>query len=802
MTLDEKCAFVAGADLWHNPGCERLGLRPLKVSDGPVGVRGEQWTGEARSTSFPCGSHLGSTWDVELLERVGECIGREARDKGVHVVLGPTVNLHRTPLAGRNMECYSEDPLLSGKLGAAWIRGLQSQRVGCTVKHFVANDQEYERHSISAEVDERTLRELYLRPFEIAVREGGAWGVMSAYNRVNGVHCSEHPWLLSTVLREEWGFDGFVISDWYGCHSTEPMARSGMDLEMPGPHQWFGARLAEAIRAGAIEEAHVDRMVANLLQLYDRTGALDADDDRHYGEELSIDRPEYDAVALAAAVGGMVLLKNDSLLPLDPSTTGSIALIGPNAEVANIQGGGSAQLNPRRQVTPLEGLRARFGDDRVRFARGCSSWRTVPPIEARLTANRSGFVVDYFDNVDLDGAPRRTDRIPRGNLMWLGQWADDVPLAFSARCTTTFVPDETGDWTLALQQAGRARLFVDGEVVVDNREPQPGDFFFGMGSAEARGVVALQSGVEYRVEVEFSATTPGLSGLLIGALPPLPDDMLETAVEVARAADVAVVVVGTNGDWETEGRDRESIELPMQQRELIERVAAANARTVVCVNAGAALDLGWLTDVGAALWCGLPGQEWGTALAAVLAGDDEPSGRLATTMPKRLEDTAAFTNYPGEAGQVHYGERVFMGYRWHDTRAIEPAACFGHGLSYTTFEYANLMVTPEVVADDDRVTITIDVTNTGERLGSEVVQCYVGDVEASVARPEQELVSFAKIELDPGETKTVDLDIDVGALAFWSIDDSQWRVEPGTFEVRIGASSRDIRAAATLQVRR
>ncbi len=798
MTLDEKCAFVAGRDLWHNPGCDRLGLRPLKVSDGPVGVRGDQWSGSASSTSFPCGSALGATWDERLVGEIGECLGREARDKGVHVVLGPTVNLHRTPLAGRNFECYSEDPLLSGRLATAWVRGLQSQRVGCTVKHYAANDQEHERMSISSEVDERTLRELYLRPFELAVREGGAWGIMTAYNKVHGTYCSEHPRLLKEILRDEWAFDGFVISDWFGTHSTVEAAAAGLDLEMPGPPAWFGDKLATAVHEGAIAESVVDEMVRRLLVVYERTGALDPGDDRP-DEERSIDRPEHRATARAAAIGSFVLLRNEgSLLPIDVASVRRVAVIGPNADIANIQGGGSARVTPQREITPLDGIRAGFEAAEVVFERGCVSHKTIPAIEARRTAESAGFTVEYFANSDFAGEPVRVDRMPRGYHMWLGNWSDDVPPSFTARSRATVVVDEPGEWTFSLVSAGRARLHVDRELVIDNWDPTPGEFFFGLGSTEVTGRRLLEPGRSYDVVVEFQTTVPGLAGMQLGLLPPVGGDMMERAVEAAAGADVAIVVVGTNGDWESEGHDRENLALPLRQRELIERVAAANPRTVVAINAGAPLDVEWVDLVGAALWCWLPGQEWGDALAAVLRGDADPGGRLPTTLPRRIEDTPAYTNYPGEGGQVRYGEGVFMGYRWYDARAIEPAFCFGHGLSYASFEYGDLELSSDGLAPGEPLTVTVAVTNTAERPGTEVVQCYVHDPATSVARPPQELAAFAKIELAPGERREVTLTLDDRAFAFWSPETHAWTVEPGELEIRVGRSSRDIRATATV----
>ena len=800
MTLDEKCAFVAGRDLWHTPGCERLGIRPLKVSDGPVGVRGDQWAGGATSTSFPCGSALGATWDPDLVERVGAALGSEARDKGVHVVLGPTVNLHRTPLAGRNFECYSEDPRLSGTLGAAWVRGLQSQRVACTVKHFAANDQEHERMTVSAEADERTLRELYLRPFEIIVRDGGAWGVMSAYNRLGGTYCGEHPWLLTTVLRDEWGFDGFVISDWFGTHSTAAAA-AGLDLEMPGPAQWFGPQLARAVADGAVAEAVVDEMVRRLLRIYDRTGALDPDDDRP-SSERSV---EHRALAREAAAASFVLLHDQrSVLPLDAATLRSIAVIGPNADIANVQGGGSARVSTRHEVTPLDGIRERAGTEvAVQFERGCVNHKTMPPFETRRHAT-GPLTVEYFGDAEWSGQPVRVDRSTRSYHLWLGQWCPEVPLHFSARVTGTIAVDESGPWSLSLVSAGRSRLWIDDELVVDNWDPQPGEFFFGMGSSEVIGEQTFEAGREYALRAEFVTTMPGVAGLVIGMLPPIPDDMMERAVAAAAAADVALVVVGTNSDWESEGIDRADLALPGRQRELIERVAAANPRTIVAVNSGAPVDLGWRADAGAVLQCWLPGQEWGDALAAVLFGDADPGGRSPTTLPEHLTDTPAHaggvSDYPGVGGTVHYGEGVFMGYRGYDRDDITPAFCFGHGLSYATFEYGPLALSAASITATSGVVARVDVTNTSTRSGTEVVQCYVRDEIASEPRPVRELAAFAKVQLAPGETRSVELVVDARAFAFWSTTGRDWLTEPGRFEIAVGRSSRDLRATATVDV--
>jgi beta-glucosidase len=780
MTLDEKAAFVAGADLWHTPGVERLGVPPLKVTDGPGGARGEKWTGHA-AASFPCGTALGATWDPALVEQVGARIGNEAKRRHAQLLLAPTVNTHRHPLAGRNFECYSEDPHLSARAAVAYITGVQSQGVGCSVKHLVANDSEFERMTISSEVDERTLREISLVPFEAAVRDAGAWSVMTAYNRLHGTYCSEHDWLVGDLLKGEWGFDGMVISDWFGTHSTAPAANAGLDLEMPGPPQHFGPKLADAVRAGEVDEKTLDDKVRRILTLLDRAGALDAPG----GEpEESIDDPQDRAVARAAAAASFVLLRNrGDALPLGPDVQ-TIAVIGPNADVAMIQGGGSARVSPHEPVTPLAGLRARFADATVEHARGCSSYKQTPPIDARTIDG--ALHVEYFGGREREGDVLLVEETKLGYFTFLGAVAPGVPDDFSLRVTGTIVAPETGEWTLTLVQAGRARLSLDGALLVDNWDPTGhSDAFFGFGSDEVAATVELTAGEAHALEVEFVPAGPALGGLAIGCMPPSPPDLLERAVEVAARADAVVLVVGTDGDWETEGHDRESMALPPPQDELVRAIAAANGRTVVVVNTASPVSMPWLDDVSAVLQGWFAGEEWGNALADVLSGDQSPSGKLPTTIPVRIEDTPAFTSYPGERGHVRYGEGVFVGYRWYDTRRIEPRFSFGHGLSYTTFALG------DATWDGDEVRVT--VTNTGTRRGAEVVQVYVHDAEASVARPDQELKAFRKVWLDPGASATVSLPLDDRAFAFWDVDRHEWLVEAGDFELRIGTSSRDIR---------
>jgi beta-glucosidase len=796
LTLDEKASLTAGADLWHTQPIPRLGIPALALSDGPSGARGSSLAEGPSSASFPCGTALAATWNVALVEAVGAAIGEDARTKGANVLLGPTMNLHRTPLGGRNFECYSEDPQLSACIAVAFIRGLQSRGVAACAKHFAANDSEFERMSISSEVSERALRELYLAPFEASVREAGAWTVMSAYNKLHGIHAGEHPWLLGEVLKREWGFDGFVVSDWFGTHSTAEAANAGLDLEMPGPGRHLGAKLADAVRKGEVEESALDDAVRRILRVAARTGALDAP---FAGPEAAVDRPEHRALARRAAAEAMVLLKNDAdALPLERAGLRSIAVIGPNADHTVIQGGGSARVRPHYAVSVLDGIRARAGANvDVRFALGCTSHKTTPALGSRVLDGP--LRVEYWNGPTPNGEPVLVRESRDAYFTWLGAFAPEIdPAAFCVRASGRITARESGAYTFSLVSAGRSRLLLDGVLVVDNWTGQtPGQAFFGLGSAEVRADVVLEAGRTAVIVVEFSNEGRAmLGGLKVGCMPALPPDLLERAVACAAAADVAVVVIGLNDEWESEGHDRADLELPGRQVELLERVAAANPRTIAVVNAGAPVRMEWLARIPAVVQMWYAGQESGNALADVLFGEVNPSGRLPQTFPKRIEDTPAFLHYPGENGRVVYGEDLFVGYRYYDARRIEPLFPFGHGLSYTRFAYTNLRAVRPGVAAGEPVEVELEVANTGARAGQEVVQLYVRDVASRLTRPEQELRAFAKIELAPGEKRTVRFALDARALSYWDPAKGGWIAEPGEFELRAGASSRDIRARA------
>ncbi|MGZ4713690.1 MAG: beta-glucosidase H [Acidimicrobiia bacterium] len=785
--LEELTAAVAGIDLWNTPGIPKAGLAPLRVTDGPNGARGPSFTG-VPSACFPCGSALGATWDPELVGRVGTAIGEEARTKGAHVLLAPTVNLHRHPLAGRNFECYSEDPTLTAMLAIGFVRGVQSTGVGVTVKHFVANDSEFERMTISSDVDEGVLRELYLVPFEAAVTEAGAWGIMSAYNKVNGTYCSEHPWLLTTVLRDEWGFDGFVVSDWFGTHSTAPAANAGLDLEMPGPPQWFGRALADAVTTGTVARTTVEHMVERLHLLGDRTGANAGDGG---GAPGSVDDPAHRALIREAAAASFVLLRNEGdLLPLDREGLGSVAIIGTAADTTWVMGGGSAALDPHPAVSPRAGLEAALaGGPTVTFARGPAATSTIPVLNETALAGRLS--MDVFASTDLTGEPAISTTLRTARAMWLGDITDAVdPRAFSARLHGAVRVAEPGDWTFGLTATGACRVVLDGEVLFETGTTrEPGTSFFGFGSAEQRATRTLATDRDHELLIEFTGGSPAkVSGLELGAVPPTPATALADAAAVAAAADVAIVVVGTGPTLDTEGADRPDLHLSGEQDAMVRAIAAAQPNTVVCVNAGSPVAMDWADDVPTVLQCWLPGEEWGNSLADVLLGEREPGGRLPTTLPVRLEDAPAHPTYPGSDGHVEYADGFLMGYRGYDRAGTEPRFCFGHGLAYTTFEYDNLAV--------DGRRVTVDVANTGTRDGSEVVQLYVERVDGPADRPVRQLRRFAKVGIAAGTTRTVAFELDDRAFAEWH---DGWVIPDGEFAVAVGRSSRDLRATAPIR---
>jgi len=650
MTLEEKAALCTGASPWTTAPVKRLGVPEMVVSDGPHGVRRVADVNSIAqkslpATCFPTASCLASTWDVDLLRKMGQALAEECIALNVDVLLGPGVNMKRSPLGGRNFEYFSEDPFLAGEMAASLINGIQEKGVGTSLKHYAANNQEFQRFSINAEVDERTLREIYLPAFEKAVKQAQPWTVMCSYNKINGVYGSEHHYLLTEILKEEWGFEGFVVSDWGAVHDRVASLKGGLDLEMPGPMDRRVQAVVDAVRSGELDEAVLDAAVRRLLRIIFKAAETP--------KNGTFDVEAHNNLARQIAAEGMVLLKNNGILPLKDIQ--HVAVIGRAAETAHFQGGGSSHINPTKVVVPFKELQARAGDAEFTYA---------------------------------EGYP-----------------ADDS----------------------------------------------------------------------------------------------LRPEMVEQAVLLAKEADVAVLYIALPSYKESEGYDRVDLDLTAQQIALIKAVSKVQPKTVVVLNNGSPVAMTeWLDDVAAVLEAYMMGQAGGAAIADVLFGKVNPSGKLAETFPLKLSDTPAYLNWPGGAGEVRYGEGLYIGYRYYDAKQTPVLFPFGHGLSYTTFAYNNARVSAKSFKDVDGVIVTVDVTNTGKVAGKETVQVYVHDQQSGLVRPEKELKGFAKVELKPGETKSVSIPLDFRSFAYYHPEYKQWITENGQFVILVAASAADIRAKLTV----
>ncbi len=803
-TVEELVALTAGRDFWHTVAIPRLGIPEMRVSDGPVGARGTRFDGEA-SICAPCSTLLAATWDIAAVQRIGEMLGRETKAKGASVLLAPTVNIHRTPVGGRNFECMSEDPYLTSRVAVSYVRGLQSQGVASCIKHFVGNDTEFERNTIDARIDERTLREVYLRPFEAAVREAGVMAIMTAYNRINGPWAADSP-LLADVLRAEWGFDGLVMSDWFGLHSTTEGAKAGLDLEMPGPTLHRGQSLLDAIERGEVSVDDVRVLARRVLHLMQRTGALDAE-----GPGPETTRYDADDIALVrrTAAEGMVLLRNvpatsaTTVLPLQLDGVRRVAIIGPNAALGEVMGGGSAHVTPTGVSTPLEALTAFFAAAgiEVEHQAGCQIHRRLPELDLRRCGD---VVVDIYDDpalLDDDAAvPISTGGTGTLRLMWVadptGQGSANP--AFGVRLSSGFTPDVSGEWKFGIESVSPARVIIDDVTIIDNESEPIGGSFFGMGRGEVVAALQMDAGRDYRLVVEMRHTPvgTGMGGINIGALAPVSGDQLRDAVSAAARADLSIVVVGTNDNWESEGWDRTTLELPGAQDELVRKVAEVSPATVVVVNAGSPITMPWLDEVHAALMSWFPGQEMGNALVDLLSGAVEPQGRLPVSFPFRLEDTPAFEHNPGRNGVANYLEGRLTGHAWYDTVGREPLFPFGFGLGYGCADITD-------VAADDAFTVSCTVANAGDRDAVEVVQVYAHLLDREgVPRdePTQRLVGFAKVAAPAGSTQRVVVSLDPDAYRRWDVDVHAWTVPSARYELRVARSSRDVVARVEVRV--
>ncbi|HKE66604.1 MAG TPA: glycoside hydrolase family 3 C-terminal domain-containing protein [Micromonosporaceae bacterium] len=788
LDLPTKVSILTGQDSWTLPAVPAIGLRSIVMSDGPIGVRGTTWTPDDPSIALPSPTALAATWDRDLARRTGRLLGQEARRKGVHLLLAPTVNLHRSPLGGRHFECYSEDPLLTGVIGTEYVTGVQEQGVGTTVKHFVANDYETERMTASSNVDERTLREMYLAPFESILRDANAWGVMSAYNSVNGVSMTEHEPLQVGLLRREWGFDGVVVSDWTAARDMVGDAHGGLDIAMPRAFNPWGDRLVDAVRAGHVAEELIDEKVRRVLRFAARVGAWDAASSRSSTDPAN---ERIDGVALAREIAArsFVLASNrDGLLPLAASELSSIALIGLGAHEARVLGGGSATVFPAHVVSPLEGLETALdGRVSVTYAPGVDPRTRLP---AAAAPHWTGLTATFRD---ADGATLAAVPMATGRGWWMGlpEGVDPERLA-SVEIAGRLTAQRGGTHHLSARGIGEFKLTVtdaDGERTLfeDAMWPDASDIAVAfLAPPETRLPVELGAGDSVHVSLRQNVYLPeGLAtvSLTLGHGEPIApnDELLDEAARLAAASDVAVVMVGTTNEVESEGFDRTTLALPGRQDELVRRVLAANPRTVVVVNAGSPVEMPWADDVAAVLLTWFPGQEAGHALADVLLGAAEPGGRLPTTWPVRETDCPILATAPVN-GVVAYDEGVFIGYRGWDRGDVAPRYPFGHGTGYTTWAYESIAV--------DRGTVTVTVRNTGDRPGREVVQCYVAPVEPDNARPRRWLAGFAVATAAPGATVTVTIDVPDRVFQIW---DGGWRTVDGEYEVAAAHSIEDWR---------
>ncbi|MFJ3894367.1 beta-glucosidase H [Streptomyces sp. NPDC090083] len=792
LGLDAKARLLAGQDMWSLPALPEIGLRSLVMSDGPIGVRGVRWTAADPSVALPSPTALAACWDPGLAHRAGVLLAQEARRKGVHVLLAPTVNLHRSPLGGRHFEAYSEDPYLTGRIGAGYVRGVQAGGVGTTVKHFVANDAETDRFTVNNLVSGRALRELYLAPFEHIVENAHPWGIMTAYNTVNGTTMSEHRHLVNGILRGEWGFDGFNVSDWTAARSTVGTIEGGLDVAMPGPKTVYGDALARAVRDGEVAEATVDAAVRNVLRLAARVGILD-------GAEPVVARDRLpapvDGEALAREIArrSFVLVRNEHhALPLRPG--GTVALLGAAARDARVLGGGSAVVFPPHVVSPLDGLTAALPEGALGYAVGADP-------NTELADADKGFELRAVCR-DAAGRVIGSADAPSGQLRWMG---DDLPegvthdTLHTVELAGTFTPRDTGEHTFGIKGLGAFTLTVDGTTYYDDvqrpvKEDPFGSFF---GSPEPRARVELTAGTPVEVSLAYVVSFAENRDLKVVGFTLVhqepqrdPDELIAEAVEAARAADTAVVVVATTERVESEGYDRTDLRLPGRQDDLVHAVAAANPNTVVIVNAGSPVDMPWRDEVAAVLLGWFPGQEGGAALADVLTGAHEPGGRLPTTWGSLTD--APVTQVVPENGELPYTEGVFIGYRAWEKAGRTPSYPFGHGLGYTDWSYDAI--------EADGTSVTVRVTNSGARHGREVVQVYLAPVETDPERPARWLAGFAGVEAAPGDSVDVVLELPRRSFEMWDETANAWAVVKGSYEIQAGRSITDRRVATTINV--
>ena len=786
LTDDEKISLLSGTDFTTKP-VPRLGVPAMAMADAGQGVRGGSDSTLGPATAFPSGVAMASTWNTDLINRVGAQIGIEAQNKGtgLQVLLGPAVNIQRSPLGGRNGEYFSEDPFLSGKLGVSYIRGMQNTGTVACIKHFICNNEEDDRFTVNVLVGERALREIYMPSFEMGVKDAGVWTVMSSYNRINGPYASANRYLLTDVLKRGWNFDGLVMSDWGGVHSGPRAVMAGNDLEMPDRGFMAPAKIKSALADGTVTMSQINENVTRTVRTILRSGVMNGDKTRN---AAIVNSPASSQVALRAAQEGIVLLKNErAVLPLDNKVR-SIAIIGPAGREMQIGAEGSPGVTPLRSVGPLQGIEARAGENvKVSYVAGDVTGEAFPAGTLQTPNGQTGFRAEYFANTKLQGAPTsmRTDAQIDLSVPVVGL-ADQN---YSARWTGAFTPRASGATQFLFRADDGCRLFVDDKLVIDHWVD---------GAANTQiATVNLVAGRPVKLRAEYYQAGGAAVAQLRIVEPGI--DPFAQATNAAKSSDVAIVVVTTRGT-EGEGHDRPSMDLPNGQNELIRQVAAANPRTIVVLNNGTPVTMPWLGQVPALVETWFPGQEGGTALAQILFGDVNPSGHLPTTLGARREDYSDYPNFAGDGRTVRYDESIFVGYRGFDKKKIAPLFPFGYGLSYTNFRIDNLKLSAPTLIANRTILANVRVTNTGQKAGAQVVQLYVRDPNPKVEKAVRELKGFAKVFLQPGQSQIVSMPLSPRDFAWCDVKAQAWRTDAGRYFIEVGDSSRNLQQSAPLQV--
>ncbi|KZL74152.1 beta-glucosidase B [Colletotrichum tofieldiae] len=853
LTLEEKCVLLSGKNMWETQEIPHLGIGSLKTTDGPAGVRGSRWTDGTHTTHIPCGISLAATFNPQTVERVSAILGAETKGKSAHVLLAPTMNLSRSPFGGRNFENFGEDPFLTGTMATSYIQGVQSQGVGACMKHYVANDQETRRFNMDERIDQRTMREMYLKPFHMAL-DARPWTAMTAYPKVNGKHVDTSQVLVRDILRREWGFEELVMSDWGGLNDTVESILATTDLEMPGPPLRYGEKLARAVREGNVSETdHIDPSVLRLLRLLGKANLLQdvplaATPVNHASrigtngtsgcseEEGEIDDPQTRRTVREAAAEGIVLLRNQGILPLHPEGLQKIAIIGPNAKQPTTGGTGSAIVNPYYITTPLESIsaavRARNPSITITHERAIFT-HLQPPLVGDCLTNPDngapGFRVDFFRDATLSGDIVSTTYWKNSLVYFMSD--GDVPeclqgTKYGYRASALLRPSVTGLYDWSLSNTGKAKLYLDDQLLIDNSDwTEISGNFMNCGSVEKFAALELEAGKTYRVTVNNVVVPPPtpahdntlfhkISGVRVGMLYRHDETaMWNRAIDCATDADVVVLVVGHNNDTEREGSDRASLSLPGRTDELVSAVCSVNKRVVVVSQSACAISMPWAEEPSAIVHAWYQGQECGNAIADVLFGDVCPSGKLPITFPQKIDDHGSSSWFPGnpETDQAEYGEGVLIGYRWLDAHGIEPLWPFGHGLSYTSFEISNISC--QVLDRQEQLgwIVHAEVYNGGPCSGHEVVQAYVSpSAEISLlgrAAAPKSLVGFQKVFVPRGERRRVEISVPRESVAWFDVDShrsaspgGRWRVDPGSYQCYLGRSSRDIQATIGLIV--